>query len=291
GWFFHAPVPPGTRREDYDFRRLLFRAAGFEFACAFEHVGFWDLRIAVAERYRKGRVFIAGDAAHSHPPYGGFGLNNGLEDAVNLAWKLKARLEGWGSDALLTSYDEERRPVFRDTGNDFIAARIAADRAFLDRYSPERDRAEFEQAWRNRLAPAGDFVRSYEPNYEGSPVVWGPPGGQSGAHGKHLFEARAGHHLAPQPLSSGGNVFEALGRGFTLLAFDADDASVETIAAAARRLDMPLTVVRDSLSGGRKNYGVRLTLARPDQYVAWTGDRAPRDARAMLARTLGRTEG
>ena len=53
-------------------------------ACDFQHVGFWDLRIDIADRYRQGRVFIAGDAAHSHPPYGAHGLNTGLEDAVNL---------------------------------------------------------------------------------------------------------------------------------------------------------------------------------------------------------------
>jgi 2-polyprenyl-6-methoxyphenol hydroxylase-like FAD-dependent oxidoreductase len=70
-------------------------AMGQAFACDFSYVGFWDLRIAVAEEYRKDRIFIAGDAAHSHPPYGGFGVNNGLEDAANLAWKLAARIHGW----------------------------------------------------------------------------------------------------------------------------------------------------------------------------------------------------
>ena len=101
GWFFHAPVPADTTPDNYDFHGLLQKVAGFKFACEFDHVGFWDLRVAVAENYQVGRVFIAGDAAHSHPPYGGFGLNNGLEDVANLGWKLAARLEGWGSDALL----------------------------------------------------------------------------------------------------------------------------------------------------------------------------------------------
>ena len=97
GWFFHAPVPNDANLEDYDFQALLNRAAGFANSRAeFDHVGFWDLRVAVADAYRKGRLFIAGDSAHSHPPYGGFGLNNGLEDIVNLGWKLAAVLQGWG---------------------------------------------------------------------------------------------------------------------------------------------------------------------------------------------------
>ena len=103
GFFFHAPVPASTTRDNFDFAALVHKVAGFKFKCEFDHVGFWDLKVAVAEEYRKGRVFIAGDAAHSHPPYGGFGLNNGLEDIANLGWKLAARLKGHGGEALLDS--------------------------------------------------------------------------------------------------------------------------------------------------------------------------------------------
>ena len=143
GFFFHAPAPADTTRDNFDFLGLLHEAAGFKFNVEFDHVGFWDLRVAIAERYQVGRAFIAGDAAHSHPPYGSFGLNNGLEDARNLGWKLAARLEGWGGDDLLASYSAERRPVFIETGEDFIAKRIRNDAEFLACYSPERDRAEF----------------------------------------------------------------------------------------------------------------------------------------------------
>ena len=95
-WFFHSPVPADTTRDNYDFHGLLQKAAGFSFACDFDYVGFWDLRIAVAETYQAGRIFIAGDAAHSHPPYGAYGLNNGLDDVVNLGWKLAAKTQRLG---------------------------------------------------------------------------------------------------------------------------------------------------------------------------------------------------
>src|SRR5215510_9578137 len=124
-----------------------------------------------------------GDAAHSHPPYGGFGLNNGLEDVANLGWKLAATLQGWGGTALLPSYSEERRPIFKEVAEDFIAARIAKDAAFLARYNPQRDRAEFERAWKARETEGGARVQSYEPHYEGSAVVAGPLNGRSSAHG------------------------------------------------------------------------------------------------------------
>ncbi|HEY7246967.1 MAG TPA: FAD-dependent monooxygenase [Xanthobacteraceae bacterium] len=287
-WFFHAPVPADTRTDNYDFHALIQKAAGFPLACEFDHVGFWNLRVAVAETYQIGRVFIAGDAAHTHPPYGAFGLNNGLEDITNLGWKLAAKLQGWGDDALLQSYSDERRPIFRETGEDFIAGRIRSDREFLERYSPERDRAAFERAWKARELGAGERVLSYEPHYEGSPVVLGPPDAVCSAHGTHLFKARAGHHLAPAVLSGGGNVFEELGQGLALLALDADPQTVRAFEQAAAMLTVPLKVIRDSYRDGRQAYESRLILVRPDQYVAWTGDSHPADAARLISRVTGR---
>ena len=288
-WFFHSPVPANTTRDNYDFHGLLQKAAGFSFACDFDYVGFWDLRIAVAERYQVGRVFIAGDAAHSHPPYGAYGLNNGLDDVVNLGWKIAAKLKGWGSDALLQTYTEERRPIFKETAEDFIEAGIQRDKEFLGRYSPERDRAEFENAWKDHANAAAPRVLTYEPNYEGSPLVSGPPGGASSAHGSHTFTARAGHHLPPQLLSSGRNVFEELGTDFTLLAFDADDRTILGFTDAAKALNVPLKVVRDSYRDGREAYEASLILVRPDRYVAWSAVGAPADAAAILGKAVGRT--
>jgi 2-polyprenyl-6-methoxyphenol hydroxylase-like FAD-dependent oxidoreductase len=288
GFFFHAPVPRDvTRTGEFDFLGLLHEAAGADFHADFDHIGFWDLRIMVASRYSSGRMFIAGDACHQHPPYGGFGLNMGLEDAVNLGWKLAATLQGWGGQRLLESYDAERRPIFEETGEAMIAGGIERDRAWLERYNPERDRAEFEQAWAEYAATTVRRPQTYEPHYEGSSVVMGPAGGVCSIHGRMSFRAEAGHHLAPRQLSSGRNVFEELGDGFTLLAFDADEASVRSLEHAARQRKVPLKVIRDSYAGGREQYASHLVLARPDQYVVWAADAAPTDPVALIARVAG----
>jgi 4-hydroxyisophthalate hydroxylase len=287
GFFFHAPVPANTTRENFDFHGLIQKVAGFTFACEFDHVGFWDLRVAVAERYRVGRVFIAGDAAHSHPPYGGFGLNNGLEDAVNLGWKIAARLKSWGGDTLLRSYGVERRPIFRETADDFIANRIKREGEMLNRVTPESDRAAFERMWHEFGTDVGWRVSGYEPNYEGSPVVVGPQNGVCSAHGEHMVKARAGHHLTPRPLSSGRDVFDELGPEFTLLAFDAPDDAIVAFVQAAKTQGIPLKIVRDTLIGGREGYEARLILVRPDQYVVWTGNSVPADASNVLRQVTG----
>jgi 2-polyprenyl-6-methoxyphenol hydroxylase-like FAD-dependent oxidoreductase len=282
-WFFHAPVPAGTTRDNYDFAGLLHEAVGAPFDVELQHIGFWDLRFAMADRYRAGRVFVAGDAAHSHPPYGGYGINTGFEDARNLGWKLAATLQGWGGAALLDSYDAERRPVFASTARDFIAKSIATDRDFLSAFSPERDLAAFEQAWRARGEGAVGEVQAFEPNYEGSPVVLGtfPPEATGGsAVGSHSFAARAGHHLAPAVLSDGRNVYQALGPGFTLLAWGAQREQAQAFAKAAHAAGIPLTLVEDSRDGERARHKASLVLLRPDQFVAWAGDDVASEAEA-----------
>ncbi len=284
-WFFHAPVPGDTTAASLDVGSLIERAAGFPAACVFEYVGFWDLRVTIAGTYRQGRAFIAGDSAHSHPPYGAYGLNTGLEDAVNLGWKLSAVVAGWGGPGLLDSYTQERRPIFAETG-DAITEGIASDRAFLARYSPARDRGEFERAW-SRLTAGDTAPPSYEPHYEGSPIVCGPPGAACGVHGQHTFEARAGHHLAPAPRSRGGDVFESLGPGYTFVALTGDTGPGAAFLAAARELGIPLRVLADTFDGRRAAYQRRFILVRPDQYVAWAGDDPPADPAAILRRAAG----
>ena len=286
-WFFHAPVPPGTTKDNFDFRQYLHAAVGTEFDVDIDYVGFWDLRFAIADSYRKNRIFIAGDAAHSHPPYGGYGINMGLEDAKNLGWKLAAALQGWAGPKLLGSYDEERRPVFQSTARDFIAKAIETDRKFLEAFSPERDREAFEREWKARQSGARAEINAFEPNYEGSPVVFGPPGGVCSALGAHAFRARAGHHLAPHVLAAGRNVFEELGDGFTLLSLDADCAVSNAFVNAAEEMQIPLKVVGDDGGKGRSPYETAHALVRPDQFVVWASGEEPIDPKDVLRRAIG----
>jgi 2-polyprenyl-6-methoxyphenol hydroxylase-like FAD-dependent oxidoreductase len=291
-WFFHAPVPMGTTADNFDFKTYLHESVGAEFAIDFQHIGFWDLRFALADHYRAGRIFIAGDAAHSHPPYGGYGVNSGFEDARNLGWKLAAVMQGWGDDHLLDSYDAERRPVFASTIEDFIAKSIQTDRDFLAAYDPTRDLNAFEKAWHERSQGAVGEVHAFEPNYEGSPVVW--PNHDAAqvcsAKGSHLFKARAGHHLAPATLASGDNVFECLGEGYTLLAFGTDAANRQAMVDAAQVVGVPLKVVHQNMGSQADRYEAHWVLVRPDQFVAWVGHTQhidAQEARAIFRRVRG----
>jgi 4-hydroxyisophthalate hydroxylase len=268
-FFFHAPVPQETTKDNFDFAGYLHSAVGEKFDVEFEYIGFWDLRVAIADSYRNGRVFIAGDAAHSHPPYGGYGINTGFEDARNLGWKLAATLQGWGGERLLDSYDEERRPVFASTARDFIEKAISTDRDFLANFDPEADLAAFEAEWKRRGGGAVSEINAFEPNYRGSSVVADASGGSPSAVGGHAFKARAGHHLAPRTLPGGENSYDRVGSGFTLIALGSDG---KALAAAAEDAGVPLTLVETAREGEAADYEAGYVLVRPDHFVAWAGE-------------------
>ena len=196
-------------------------------------------------------------------------------------------MQGWAGDHLLDSYGEERRPVFQSIARDFIEQAIHSDRDFLAAFDPERDLAAFEAAWTGRRSGARAEVNVFEPNYEGSSIVWGPPGSTCSAKGSHSFAAQPGHHLAPQPLSSGHNVFDELGRGFTLIDLGATAAFADAFERAAERLSIPLALIRDTAAHGRERYAASLILVRPDQFIAWASSDARDNPEAILGRAVG----
>ena len=280
-FFFHAPVPPGTDRENFDFKAYIQSAVGAEVDMTLGYVGFWDLRISMADAYRNGRIFIAGDAAHSHPPYGGYGINTGFEDARNLGWKLAAVLQGWGGLALLDSYDAERRPVFASTARDFINGFIEKDRAFVRAYSPERDLGAFQAAWTKRAqGGVGAGVGAFAPHYEGSPIVVSGASGPPSATGVHDMVLRPGHHLPPLSAVSGGSAIDHLGPGVSVLGAE------------------PMPVGQDMATAGEglryievADLGVleRFAIIRPDGFMAGFAETAS-DINRIAAVALGNTK-
>jgi len=123
--FMHAFDPASEPASSYDAERCLAIArramARDDMPLEVRTVSTWHMTCQVAERYREGRVLLAGDAAHRFPPTGGLGLNTGAADAHNLAWKLAAVLRGGAPEALLDTYQQERRPVARYNAEQSLA--------------------------------------------------------------------------------------------------------------------------------------------------------------------------
>ena len=266
-WFFHAPVPQNATKESFDFPGYLHETVGTEFSLDIGYVGFWDLRFAVADSYRNGRVLIAGDAAHSHPPYGGYGINTGFEDARNLGWKLSYVLKGIAEEDFLDSYTNERQPVFRSTSKHFIEYLIEDDKRFLSQWDGNEQDPKFEDAWNSRITN-NLTVTQYEPNYSGSVNVIDTNTADKipSAVGEHSAVARPGHHLSPPP--SDPNFQAALGHDFVLLHKEKMD--LQGIKDQANETSPPLKFVMAD-EKIFEDWDAEWILLRPDHFVAARG--------------------
>jgi len=300
-WTLHVVLPPGTDTAAIDPDALVRNFAGTDFDYEILVANSWTPHLVVAERYRAGRVLLAGDAGHQFIPTGGYGMNTGVADAVDLGWKLAAVLNGWGGDTLLDSVDRERRPIaLQNRGaalaNAQVRFRIEAllqeAMAKGDIDSPGFADARAELA--AQIAAIGNQENEswgieYGYRYTDSPVIvcdqdealapaFDPlharPSGWPGSRLPHFF------------LRDGTVLHDRLGREFTLIALDgADSAGFERAAAEC---GVPLSVLRLENEPGLQALGYALLLVRPDHHIAWSGRKLPADCRTVLLQATGR---
>lgn len=293
-------IGSGEERRGYsedEIRAFAYRCMGRAFDLEILTTVPWRRSELVANSYGRGRVHIAGDAAHVMSPTGGFGMNSGIGDAVDLGWKLAAVVEGWGGPGLLRSYEKERRPVAARNvreASDNLRRMLSPGKnpALLDD-TPEgaaaraRLGAEFSEKMRREwytlhihlgyvyadspiVIPDGDIpawqdFRKYE------------PGTVPGSRAPHVW------------LSDGRSTLDLFGRGFVLMAFEGVDAS--PFRAAAARLGIPLDIQAIGQPDVAAAYRRRLVMVRPDGHVAWRADDVPADVDPVLLTIAGRIGG
>ncbi len=248
----------------------------------------------VADNFGTGRAILCGDAAHLFTPTGGFGLNTGIDDAINLSWKLAAVLAGWGGGKLIASFEAERRPIaFRNT-----AAGKALGRSVgmvpigpaMDEDTPagEADRhaaAAVLSGFGEEFASLGVQLGV---RYDGSPIIAAdgtpPPPDDPVTYRPSACPGGRTPHLW---LAPGTSLYDRLGRHFTLIRFKGSDADTRPLVAAATARHVPLDTLEVDLAEGRDLYERDLALVRPDLHVAWRGNRVPEDCAGLLARITG----
>jgi len=296
---FRFSIVGDAQKRTYDedeVRRLIVRAVGRAFDFQILTIVPWIRRELVADGFGRGRVFIAGDAAHLTSPTGGFGMNMGIQDAVDLGWKLEAMLRGWGGPRLLSSYEIERRPVsirnVREASGNLARMLSPRDQkpppeAFEPGPAGDAARAAFGRAFAERMRREWFTLGIHLGyRYEGSPVIVPdgtpePPDEVS----TYVQTARPGHRAPHHWLAPGRSTLDLFGRGFVLLRFsDAGGAGFER-AAAARGVPLEAVAIADPACA--RLYERPLVLVRPDGHVAWRGDAEPTDPGAVLDTVRG----
>jgi hypothetical protein len=259
----------------------------------------WVAHRLVADRYSAGRVFLAGDACHLHPPFGGFGMNMGIGDAVDLGWKLSASVAGWGGEALLASYEAERRPVHERTiaeavqnysavSNELV--RPALEEDSLRGEATRREVADIIQAVKVREFKTLGVILGLR--YANSPIIVSDGSQPPPEHFMLYVPSAHPGCLAPHLwLGDGSSLYDHFGPGFTLLVTDGDTATTQALVAAAQARNIPLKVLVPSDDRLRARYGARFALIRPDQHVGWRGDAVPDDCDGLLAHLTGAVAG
>jgi len=283
----------GAEQREYskpEIEAAIRRAVGRDFDFEILSVLPWVRRELVAERYRNGRGFIAGDAAHVMSPTGGFGMNTGIGDAVDLSWKLTATLQGWGGNALLDSYSTERQPigarnVTEAAGNLRRMLSVDPHPDLLDdtpQGAATRDKVgrEISETMRREWFTLGVHL-GYR--YEGSPICLSD-GCAAPADNPRMYvpTARPGHRAPHAFLADGRSTLDLFGGGFTLLGFGADVAEAAPLLEAAKERKVPIgfTAIAEPLVAAL--YERRFVLVRPDGHVAWRGDRMPAEPLGVI---------
>jgi 2-polyprenyl-6-methoxyphenol hydroxylase-like FAD-dependent oxidoreductase len=283
-WFFMPTgLAPDVKLGKEDAPALIRRATGIDLPYEILSADEWVASQLLATHYRDRRVFLAGDAAHMHPPFGGFGMNMGIGDAVDLGWKLAAVLQGWGGTALLDSYERERRPVHvhvleQATHNHSLVTNALLEEGIEDgtaqgEAARRRVGQRIEQGKLPEFYTLGTILGDC---YTDSPVI-----DRAGCVErprdflKYVPWAEPGFRAPHVWLHDGSSLYDHFGMGLTLL-LSRPGAQASSAAAQAQeeaqRLGIALTVFQPESPGVAALYGRALTLIRPDQHIAWTGD-------------------
>jgi 2-polyprenyl-6-methoxyphenol hydroxylase-like FAD-dependent oxidoreductase len=290
-WTLHAAV-----ESDEEMKRRFEDTVGVPVRYEMLYCGEWRQNLLLADQYRAGRVFLAGDAVHLVIPAGGLGMNTGVGDAFDLSWKLAATLEGWGGPELLDSYEIERRQVGeRNIG----ASRYATlgYRQWRSQWRPEiGDDTTTGRAARDNLAKVAD-VEQRKVNemigaelgyrYVDSPIIDNIPGGP-----EHLFRdyrptSWPGARLPHVWLQDGTPIQDRISNvGYTLLCLNSrhDTAALER---AFRAKSAPLSVLNIASEPARAIFERDLILLRSDMHVVWRGNSPPDDPAALAALATG----
>jgi 2-polyprenyl-6-methoxyphenol hydroxylase-like FAD-dependent oxidoreductase len=288
-WFFGTGVPENLDVTTLDPVELIRRATEVNFDPEILAIDPWLTHRLVADRYRSDRIFLAGDACHLHPPSGGYGMNMGFGDALDLGWKLAAVLQGWGGTALLDAYQTERQPVhvriIDEAVENFSFLPNQMVREKITQFGSEGDNvraAVGQQILQNKVREFKNLGLVLGCRYEGSPIIISDGSAPPPEDRENYYPSAYPGCLAPHCwLLDGSSLYDHFGPGYTLITTKQGIDAASCLAVAAEGRDVPFHIFRHQDSRITDLYQSHFALIRPDQFVAWRGNVIP-DAGRLL---------
>lgn len=296
-WTLQRWLIPGEDPDQLKAEDILETWVGCKFDYEILQANPWAANLVVAERYVDNRVALAGDSAHQYIPTGGYGMNSGIADAAALSWALAALVQGWGGDKLLAAYEAERKPTawwHLEAAQRHMAVRIAFSELYAAAGDLEGDSAE---AAARRSAAAEQVVKLGNAEneswgveqgyrYDGSPIIAHEAGAPAIDPLTYRPNTWPGVRLPHVFLEPGLSIHDKLGRYFTLIALTPTNTAA--VRQAAEAVGIPIEIVELNRPDLLPIYERPLLLVRPDQHIAWRGDRLPDDVDSLLSLAAGR---
>ncbi len=291
---YRLTAVPGEDGEQRDPEEAVKEALGIDTPIEILSSVQWFLTHRVAEHFRHRRIFFVGDSAHTLSPSGGFGMNTGIADAVDLGWKLAATLRGWAGPNLLDTYEIERRPI---AVRNMEEANVNLQRTLKRNLHPEimSDSPEGEQA-RKQMAEnmqRGDVRREFDApgihfgfRYESPAIIRDDSPLPTNDPHEWTQNSYPGCRAPHAWLESGKSTIDLFGHSFVLMCFQGQQG-VETFDKVCQQKDVPFTSIQIDNLDIANLYERAYVLVRPDGHVAWRGDRLPDDPDAVIDRVRG----
>ena len=281
---YHVMLSEGQNWQDVDPVQAIESVLGKSLEIQLLSTQPWAAHALTADKYGEGRAFLVGDAAHLFTPTGGFGMNTGVSDAMDIAWKIQAMLQGWGGPSLLDSYSVERRPIglpntmeAADCFNRLNEVMSHGDELDMDNLEGEELRKTLAISLKEqeKLISSSGTLLGYR--YNNSPIIIEDGSSEPIDDPRaYIPTARPGHRAPHIWVEEGISILDLMGPDFTLLCFNNINTRVSSFQASANKIGFPVKVLPIKDSDAAALYECNFALVRPDLMVAWRGNEIPR---------------
>ena len=292
---YHLMLKPGQLWNEVNTKKSIEEVLGQTTDIEILSVQPWTAHALVADKYHDKRIIMAGDAVHLFTPTGGFGMNTGVSDAIDIAWKVQAMVEGWGGSKLIDSYFEERHSIgvrnTKEAADCFDQLNSVMQYGdILDEDSKRaeklREKLSINLKEQDKLIASSGTLLGYRYNNSSIVISDGTEETIDNPR-KYIPTARPGHRAPHIWLEEGVSIYDKFNKNFTLLVFTEDLIDAKKLISKAESIALPIHLLQINDKDVLNLYLNKYVIVRPDLMVAWRSDYIPDNSIDILNTIIG----